>query len=511
MPPHSAAPPGFLPRLCLFAALLAALVNSGNMVSIDPVRRLQQARALWTTEPDVDPVDARIFGTLAYDGHRHATFGLGQPLVFLPFDIAVTTTLDLIGPHAPVTPHVLELLRIILIAWGSQTLLASLAACFGYLLLRRLGFLHAPATSGVLSLLTATTCLHYIQNCQENLLMLAMALIGAERTFRWLDDHRWRDAAYAGAAFGLSLLTRLTTLADAAGVLIALLLMLLWQKQGLRTAAQSLLSYAKGFVPTFAACAAIERLYQYHRFWTFRGTYYTPFLEPQPSTDRSGNMFNNPMLAGWTEPLFSPQNSIFLYDPLLLAALILVVVYWRRIEPRLRAFALGSIATLLAYLQFYSTYMSPTGEISWGDRYTETPVLLLSLLAAPLFCRFRPARPLFKALLALSVVQQIASILLMPSLEVIQWRRRAMPWSIPRRFVNIWLSISGQGGAIPYRGSLPPEWQRLNLLPFQLGLHYQALQPWAIAGWCLLLGITLALLWKIVHQCSQEDRAWAMD
>ncbi|MGJ5815916.1 glycosyltransferase family 39 protein [Paludibaculum fermentans] len=507
-------PPGFLPRLWLFVALLAALVNAGSMVSIDPVRRLQQTRALWTAEPEIRPEEAHAFGTLGYDGKRHAYFGLGQPLVFLPFDIAVTTTLDLARRYVPLSPHVLDALRLILIAFFSQTLVCGAAATFAYLLLRQLHFPHTPAAFGTLSLLLATTFLHYIQNCQENSLMLAMALAGAFFTLRWFDHRRWPDAACAGAAFGVSFLTRLTTLADAAGILLCLLLLLLWDGKGVRSITTALLAYAKGCAPAFTLFLVIERLYQYHRFWTFRGTYYTPFVEPPPSTDNSGNMFNNPLMAGVHEALWSPQNSIFLFDPLLVVSLLALALSWRHLEPRVRAFSLGGIATLAVYIYFYATYMSPTGEISWGDRYTETPVLLLCLLTVPILWISRRRisaawRALAATVLSWSVVQQLASLLLIPSIEVIQWRRLGMPWSIPRRFINIWLSVSGQGATIPYRGPLPPEWQQLSLLPFQLGLRFSALQPYAVAAWCLLLVFTLVLLAQIVHQSLREDPAWA--
>ncbi|WP_321472016.1 hypothetical protein [uncultured Paludibaculum sp.] len=507
-------PRGFLPRLWLLVALLAALVNAGGMVSVDPIRRLQQARALWTSEPDVGPEESHLLGTLGYDGKRHAYYGLGQPLVFLPFDIAVTTTLDLARPHLPVSQHVLDGLRIILIAFLSQTLLCGAAACFAYLLLRQLNFAHAPATLGTLSLLLATTFLHYIQNCQENSLMLAMALAGAFFTLRWLDHRRWRDAAWAGSAFGVSLLARLTTLADSAGIVLCLLLLLLWKYGSGKTAAAALLAYAKGCALAFAVFVAIERLYQYHRFWTFRGTYYTPFLEPAPSTSNSGGMFNYPLISGLQDALLSPQNSIFLFDPLLVIALVALAIFWRRLEPRVRALALGATATLTVYVFFYATYMSPTGEVSWGDRYTETPVLLLCLLAVPILWTRRAQmaaawRGLAAAVLSWSVIQQIASILLIPSIEVTQGRHLGLIWSIPRRFVNIWLSITGQGASIPYRGPLPTEWQQLNLLPFQLGLRFGALQPWAVGAWCLLLIIALVLLRRIVHQCLWEDRVWA--
>ncbi|MBN9657267.1 MAG: glycosyltransferase family 39 protein [Acidobacteria bacterium] len=508
------APPGFLPRLWLLVALLAALVNAGSMVSIDPIRRLQQTRALWTSEPEVAAVEAHLFGTLGYDGKRHAYYGLGQPLTFLPFDIAVTTVFHAAGPHLPVSQHVLDGLRIVLIAFFSQTLVCGAAACFAYLLLRRLQFPHAPAALGTLSLLLATTFLHYIQNCQENSLMLAMALGGAFYTLRWLVHRRWQDAAWAGSAFGVSFLTRLTTLADAAGIVLCLLLVLFWQHRNLRAPASALLDYSKGFVPAFTLFVAIERLYQYHRFWTFRGTYYTAFLEPPPSTDNSGNMFNHPLLSGIRDALWSPQNSIFLFDPLLLITVILLILFWRRLEPRVRALALGAAATLTVYVVFYATYMSPTGEVSWGDRYTETPVLLLSLLAVPVLWTQWPRisaawRRAAAAVLCWSVILQIFSLLLMPAVEVVQGRRLGLVWSIPRRFINVWLSVTGQGASIPFRGPLPLEWQYLNLLPFQLGLRFGALQPWALGAWFLLLATTLVLLRQIVHQCLVEDRQWA--
>lgn len=507
-------PRGFLPRLWLLVALLAALVNAGGMVSIDPIRRLQQTRALWTSEPEVSVEETHLFGTLGYDGKRHPYYGLGQPLVFLPFDIAVTTALNVARPHVLVSQHVLDGLRIVLIAFFSQTLVCGAAACFAYLLLRQLHFCHAPAALGTLSLLLATTLLHYIQNCQENSLMLAMALAGAFFTLRWFDHRRRQDAAWAGSAFGVSLLTRLTTPADAAGIVLCLLFVLFWQHRNLRMPASALLDYSKGFLPAFTLFFVLERLYQYHRFWTFRGTYYTAFLEPPPSTDNSGNMFNHPLFSGIRDALWSPQNSIFLFDPLLLVTAIVLVVFWSRLEPRVRAFALGAAATLTVYIFFYATYMSPTGEVSWGDRYTETPVLLLSLLAVPILWTQRTWitaawRRAAVVVVTWSVILQISSLLLMPAVEVVQGRRLGLIWSIPRRFINVWLSVTGQGAAIPFRGPLPLEWQYLNLLPFQLGVRFEALQPWAMTAWCLLLVTTLVLLRQIAHQCLVEDRQWA--
>ena len=71
------APPGFYSRLVGFVLLLTALVNAGNMVSVDPKRRLQQSRSWWTSAPEVT---AHGFGGgyPGKDGIRRTTHGMGQ-------------------------------------------------------------------------------------------------------------------------------------------------------------------------------------------------------------------------------------------------------------------------------------------------------------------------------------------------------------------------------------------------------------------------------------------------
>lgn len=65
-----------------------------------------------------------------------------------------------------------------MVAFLSQTFIVWAALVFAYLLRRALRFAHGAATLGTLSLLFATTFLHYTQICQENNLMLAMMLAG---------------------------------------------------------------------------------------------------------------------------------------------------------------------------------------------------------------------------------------------------------------------------------------------------------------------------------------------
>jgi len=203
---------------------------------------------------------------------------------------------------------------------------------FAYLLLRALGFTHGIATLGTVSLLFATTFLHYVQICQENNLMLAMSLAGCFRLLRWLDSGAARYAALAGAAFGFSLLIRLTTMGDTGGAFVFLALALWW---GPRRPLASL----AWFLPPFLAGAAVERGYQFLRFAQWGGTYY--------SSQGVQHLFPpRPPGIGLGTSLWMPQNSIFLYDPLLPLALILLIAFWAATAPRVRALALGALSTL---------------------------------------------------------------------------------------------------------------------------------------------------------------------
>jgi hypothetical protein len=147
-------------------------------------------------------------------------------------------------------------------------------------------------------------------------------------------------------------------------------------------------------------------------------------------------------------------------------------------------------AVLLAVLvAFYSSYFNPTGEVSWGDRYVSVPVHLLALLAVPLALERLGARGrrAVLAVAAVSVAIQVASLLLISSVEVDQAQRFGLRWLIPLRFENAWAVLTGGTGAATIWTGIPEEWRRWNLLPFQMELRYPGLARAAIAGWVVLL------------------------
>src|SRR6266478_6655298 len=76
--------------LCLTAALLAVVVQSGELGSADTMHRLQTAHSFWTSEPAVFPNEYPEIGVHGRGGKLYDWYGIGQPLLLLPFDMLGT-------------------------------------------------------------------------------------------------------------------------------------------------------------------------------------------------------------------------------------------------------------------------------------------------------------------------------------------------------------------------------------------------------------------------------------
>src|ERR1700745_108069 len=76
--------------LGLTAALLAVVVQSGELGSADTMHRLQTAHSFWTSEPAVFPNEYPEFGVHGRGWKLYDWYGIGQPLLLLPADIVGT-------------------------------------------------------------------------------------------------------------------------------------------------------------------------------------------------------------------------------------------------------------------------------------------------------------------------------------------------------------------------------------------------------------------------------------
>ena len=221
--------PKFL--LALTAGLLAFAVQSGELGSADTMHRLQTAHSFWTSEPAVFPNEYPEFGVHGRGGKLYDWYGIGQPLLLLPADVIGTylERLPLFRDYNGSDPTI----RNIFVTYTTNTLISVLAAlvCFRFLL--SLGFNVRQSVAGVLGLLFCTTHLHYTQNMMENNYIFLLTLAGFAFQYQWLRGGSRRALLIGSAAFGLNLLTRLTTVLDivAGG---AFLLLVLWLEKSRR-------------------------------------------------------------------------------------------------------------------------------------------------------------------------------------------------------------------------------------------------------------------------------------
>ncbi len=436
--------------LCLTAGLLAFVVQSGELGTSDTTHRLQTTHWLWTSEPQVFPNEYPEFGLHGRGGRLYSWYGIGQSLLMLPADLLGTwiAQWSIFSNYGDEDPAV----RSIVVSCSTSILVNILTALIAFRFLRQLRFGMNESVAGVLALMFCTTHLHYTQNMMENNYIMLLTLTGFSFQYEWLRTDS-RCALFIGScALGLNLLTRLTTGLDlmAAG---AFVLLVLWFERAslegvrFRGAWRRLLAYGKVAAPAYAFFLLVDRAYQFYRYGSFTNTYVTVFareyrtqLDP---TLPANFPWSTPFHTGFLGPLFQPEKSIFLFDPLLVLAIFLLAWLWKRLTPEVRAYGATSLLLLLAYVSFYARYTYWAGDFAWGDRYVSTTVELATLLAVPLLMRHRETsgRAIWRAgcvLIAVSLMIQLASLAFWLPLEIYQEETLGHPtFVIALRFKNI--------------------------------------------------------------------------
>src|SRR5580658_6687977 len=256
--------------LALAASLIAFVVQSGELGTADTQHRDQSAHAFWTAEPPVFPQEYPEFGVHGRGGKLQSWYGIGQSLILLPADIAGTYVerLPVFAGYNGNDPSV----RNIVISYSINVLINVLTALFCFRFLRQLSFDRKQSVAGTLALLLLTTHLHYTQNMMENNYIFLLTLAGFSYQYEWLRNNSRRALLIGSLAFGLNLLTRLTTGLDLmAGACFALLA--LWF-EGVRGAElwNRCRTYVAISFPLYIFFGLLDRLYQYYRFGSFFNT-----------------------------------------------------------------------------------------------------------------------------------------------------------------------------------------------------------------------------------------------
>jgi hypothetical protein len=383
--------------------------------------------------------------------------------------------------------------------------------------------------AGVLALLLATTHLHYTQNMMENNYIFLLTMTGFSYQYEWLRNGNRRALLIGSGAFGLNLLTRLPTGLDLlAGALFLLLVLWLEGVRG-RSLWERCRSYIATALPVYLFFGLLDRLYQFYRFGSFLNTYITVIGRETRMRNPSlppNYPFETPWHTGFFGALFTPEKSIFLFDPLLVLMILLCVVAWKRFSPAVKAYALMSCPLLLAYTSFYARYTVWSGDFAWGDRYVSTTVELASLLAVPLLLRHREqlAKPVWiigLALLAISTVIQVASLAFWIPLEIYQMETLGHPtFVIALRMKNIVAFALGKMNAWGLNNHAMTEdpWDYVhittwNFLPFLLR-RVGVAPAWAVdlafAVWAVALAALAGVLWRVREVLGRSNQGTSL-
>jgi hypothetical protein len=479
--------------LALTAALIAFVVQSGELGTADTQHRLNSTHAFWTSDPPVFAAEYPEFGIHGRDGRLQSWYGIGQSLLMLPQDI-LGTTLD----NLPIFAHYKNTdptVRNIFVSFTTNTLVTVLTALICFRLLRQFAFTVNQSVAGVLALLLATTHLHYTQNMMENNYIFLLTATGFSFEYEWLSTASRRALLIGTSAFGLNLLTRLTTGLDLLAGVAFVLLVLAFDRALRPSFFARCRAYAAVGMPVFCFFGLLDRLYQFYRFGSFTNTYVSivtkEALARHPDWPRT-YPFSGPFHEGFFGALFAPEKSIFLFDPLLILAILIALIAWKRFSPAVRAYTIAVFLMLLAYICFYARYFAWAGDDAWGDRYVSTSVEFAAFLAIPLLLRHRAAlgKPVWIAgmtLLTASIVIQLASLMFWLPLEIYQMEEFGHPtFVIALRMKNIIAFALGKmdawGLATDSLHEDPWDYVHMtcwNFLPFLLK-RVGVAPPWAV-------------------------------
>ena len=321
--------------LALAAGLIAFVVQSGELGTADTQHRLQSAHSWWTAEPPVFPNEYPEFGVHGRGGKIQGWYGIGQSLLLFPFDVIGTylERLPIFASYNGNDPSV----RNIFVSYCINILINVLTALVCFRFLRQLKFDMRQAVAGVLALLLLTTHLHYTQNMMENNYIFLLTLTGISLQYEWLCTGNRKALLVGSAAFGLNLLTRITTAMDlVAGALFLLLVMWFDGERG-RAMWDRCRSYIAVAFPVYLFFGLLDRVYQYYRFGSFFNTYMSVVAMEARLRDPSlpaSYPWETPFHVGFFGALFSPEKSVFLFDPLLVVMILIAVVGWKTVRAR---------------------------------------------------------------------------------------------------------------------------------------------------------------------------------
>ena len=384
--------------------LLFVATNPGRNETIDSDMRQTVARQLWTTGSvavhSIPPDSQGYPWVPAGPGRWVAPYGVGQSLVFVPFDM-IAAAMERVAPASwrervgwlPIGFILLPLLGLAL--WATMRAL-----------LREWGLPDPWPVAGASLMMLATLLFHYAGDPQEETqvsLLLALAMLFALRLRR---TPTWRLAMLAGLCVGGAFVTR--TVAIFAVLIVPVLVLSAVREPRARVRLLAVMGVAA------AAIASISFWYNYARF----GSPFTVGYDRLGQFQYAGLDRRTPMVI--LSLLFGPGIGLFILSPALLIGAFGAGDVWRRD----RWYVLGALLAIGAcYLFFGCWHNSYTGGVVWGTRYQTH---LLPILALPVTIGLRrltastSGRRATVAVLTLSIFIQVLSVITTQHMEYFQ-------------------------------------------------------------------------------------------
>jgi hypothetical protein len=180
-------------------------------------------------------------------------------------------------------------------------------------------------------------------------------------------------------------------------------------------------------------------------------------------------------------PLIMPEKSIFLFDPLIVLTLLIVIFAWKGLRPDTKAYVVAALLLVFGYIAFYARYFVWAGDMAWGDRYVSTAVEMAAFISVALLLRHRSELGKLiqfagVSLIVISLVFQIASLAFWLPLEIYQMETLGHPtFVIALRLKNVLAFALGKMDAwgLNNHSMTEDQWDYVhittwNFLPFLL-------------------------------------------
>jgi len=358
------------------------------------------------------------------DGRRYSLWGVGQSVLLVPFAGLGVALEKAGGLKAETADLFAQFLASVLLFAG----LGAVGVWVFYRVGRVLNYNRRAAVAAAVVFAAGSMHLHY-SACTQEQSQIAFFLLAALYFFiKQQGEKRFRDAWLMCVMLGAAILWRMDSVVMAVPLYVTAIIVEL-----ISTPSERNKSVGKWVCAAMAGTLPFVLVvfwYNYARFGNI--------LENGNSLVAARIMAGEPLFSG--EPaatlvamLFSPGKSIFLYNPVLLLA----VVFSYRFFRRHGAAAIAAGVVVIANFVFYSFYTTWTGDYAWGLRFAEPVMGFLLLGLLELFAQRRRGwkRYAVGALVTASVGIQCTSVVYNFNLEFLQNPNHCL---IPDEYVWQW-------------------------------------------------------------------------